>query len=89
MASRITSHAASEASHSRRASANSIVCAGSFDTIAGTSAAPKVPPMSIEEYLAGELISEVKHEYVGGFVYAQAGGRNVHNLIASNVQGTE
>jgi len=30
----------------------------------------------------------VKHEYLGGMVYAMAGARNVHNLIASNVLGS-
>ena len=37
--------------------------------------------------MAGELESQVKHEYLGGFVYAMAGARNVHNRIASNVLG--
>src|SRR5262249_51237961 len=39
------------------------------------------------DYLAGELRSPIKHEYLGGFVYAMAGARNVHNLIASNTLG--
>jgi Uma2 family endonuclease len=43
--------------------------------------------MSVEEYLDGELNSPIKHEYVGGVVYAMAGARNVHNVIASNVLG--
>jgi Uma2 family endonuclease len=47
-------------------------------------AAKKLNLISVEEYLAGELISPVKHEYLGGVVYAMAGARNVHNLIASN-----
>ena len=51
------------------------------------SAALKRQPISVEDYLAGELDSPVKHEYVGGFVYAMAGARNLHNLIASNVLG--
>ena len=48
------------------------------------SAVKKLNLISIEEYLAGELVSPVKHEYLGGVVYAMAGARNVHNLIASN-----
>ncbi|MBW3598839.1 MAG: Uma2 family endonuclease [Planctomycetes bacterium] len=48
------------------------------------SAALKLRPLSVEDYLAGELASPIKHEYVGGVVYAMAGARNVHNLIASN-----
>lgn len=48
------------------------------------STAKKLNLVSVEDYLAGELISPVKHEYVGGVVYAMAGARNAHNLIASN-----
>jgi Uma2 family endonuclease len=40
--------------------------------------------LSVDEYLAGELASPVKHEYVGGVLYAMAGARNAHNLIATN-----
>lgn len=47
--------------------------------------AGRLPPVSIEEYLAGELSSFVKHEYLGGVIYTMAGGRNAHNLIASNL----
>lgn len=41
--------------------------------------------VSVADYLAGELVSEVKHEYLGGVLHAMAGARNVHNLIATNV----
>jgi Uma2 family endonuclease len=40
--------------------------------------------ISVDDYLAGELISPVKHEYLGGVVYAMAGARNAHNLISTN-----
>lgn len=40
--------------------------------------------VSVADYLAGELVSPVKHEYLGGVVYAMAGRRNAHNLIATN-----
>lgn len=40
-----------------------------------------------EEYLALEARAARKHEYVGGVVYAMAGGRNRHHLIASNIGG--
>jgi Uma2 family endonuclease len=43
--------------------------------------------VSVEDYLAGELISPIKREYVGGAVYPRADARNVHNLIATNVLG--
>jgi Uma2 family endonuclease len=51
------------------------------------SAVAKHKLISVEDYLAGELKSSVKHEYLGGVVYAMAGARNVHSLIASNVLG--
>ena len=46
--------------------------------------ATKLNLVSVERYLADELISAVKHEYLGGVVYAMAGARNAHNLIATN-----
>ena len=52
------------------------------------SAALKWNLVAVEDYLAGELESPIKHEYLGGVVYAMAGARNVHNLIASNIQGS-
>jgi Uma2 family endonuclease len=51
------------------------------------SAASQWKLIAVEDYLAGELVSPVKHEYVGGVVYAMAGARNAHNLIASNCLG--
>jgi Uma2 family endonuclease len=41
-----------------------------------------------EAYLASELKSPTKHEYVGGAVYAMAGTRNIHNVIAGNIFGS-
>jgi len=38
-----------------------------------------------EEYLAAELLSPVKHEYLGGVVHAMAGAKNIHNEITGNV----
>jgi len=49
------------------------------------SAAKKLNLVSIEDYLRGELVSPVKHEYLGGVVYAMAGARNAHNIIKGNV----
>lgn len=47
------------------------------------------PPTSltIAEYLAGEELSGVKHEYLGGTVHAMAGASNQHNAIAVNALG--
>lgn len=50
--------------------------------------AEKIDFVSIEDYLAEELVSPIEHEYIGGIVYAMAGARNVHNLIASNLLGS-
>ena len=51
-------------------------------------AVKKLDLISVDDYLAGELRSPVKHEYLGGFVYVMSGARNVHNLIASNTLGS-
>ena len=48
------------------------------------STAKKLNLVSVDDYLAGELSSTVKHEYLGGVVYAMAGARNAHNIIATN-----
>ena len=40
--------------------------------------------ISPEEYLEGELASEMRHEYVEGYVYAMAGASDDHNRIAGN-----
>lgn len=40
--------------------------------------------ISVADYLEGELVSEVKHEYLGGEVHAMAGTSNRHNMIAGN-----
>ncbi|WP_052573662.1 Uma2 family endonuclease [Haloferula sp. BvORR071] len=40
--------------------------------------------VSVEEYLAGEEVSEVKHEYLGGEVHAMSGGTTNHARIAMN-----
>src|SRR4051812_29962246 len=50
-------------------------------------AAKQLDLLSVADYLAGELVSRVKHEYLAGVVYAMAGARNVHNRIATNLSG--
>lgn len=41
--------------------------------------------ISQDEYLAGELMSEVKHEYIDGAIYAMAGASKNHERIIGNV----
>ena len=41
--------------------------------------------MTVEEWRALERTSEVKHEYVDGYVYAMAGGSAAHSRIAMNI----
>jgi Uma2 family endonuclease len=43
--------------------------------------------MSPEEYLAFERVSELRHEYVKGEVFAMAGGSREHSLTATNILG--
>ena len=48
------------------------------------STAAKRESILIDEYLFGEQLSPVRHEYIDGVVYATAGANNRHNLIATN-----
>ena len=41
--------------------------------------------ISEEAYLQGELLSEIKHEYIDGAVYAMAGASKNHQRITGNV----
>ncbi len=43
------------------------------------------PPLSFEELLEMEDLSEVRHEYVGGRLYAMAGGTPAHADIGTNL----
>lgn len=38
-----------------------------------------------KDYLYGELVSDVKHEYIDGSVYAMVGASTRHNLITGNI----
>lgn len=51
------------------------------------SAQPHQRLYSVDEYLALEADADVRHEYLGGYLYAMAGARNVHNTIATNALG--
>jgi Uma2 family endonuclease len=41
--------------------------------------------LTVSDYLAGEEVSDVRHEYVAGVVYAMAGTSVAHNTIAGNL----
>jgi Uma2 family endonuclease len=41
--------------------------------------------ISVEEYLEGEKLATVRHEYLYGYVYAMAGASPIHNIIAGNI----
>ena len=41
--------------------------------------------ISESDYLDGERISEIKHEYIDGAVYAMAGASTKHNQITRNM----
>jgi Uma2 family endonuclease len=50
------------------------------------SAVPKALELiPVDEYINGERCSEVRHEYVDGYVYAMAGASAEHNRIAGNI----
>lgn len=42
--------------------------------------------LSVDEYLARELTTEIKHEYVRGAVYAMSGGTINHDRLANTVR---
>lgn len=44
--------------------------------------------ITVEDYLAGEEVSSVKHEYLGGTVHAKASATNQHNTIVGNVSAS-
>src|SRR5437016_5565488 len=48
-------------------------------------AAARLEGISVEDYLASEEGSEIKHEYLGGTLYAMAGASKAHNEIAGNI----
>lgn len=45
----------------------------------------EMEPMSVEDYLAGDQVSNVRHEFIGGAVYAMAGASEDHNVISVNI----
>jgi Uma2 family endonuclease len=45
----------------------------------------RLPLVSVEDYLAAEEKSDIRHEYTGGYVHAMAGGKYRHNQVSSNI----
>jgi len=45
----------------------------------------QVSIISEDDYLAGEKVSDIRYEYIDGYVYAMSGASNNHNLITMNV----
>lgn len=41
--------------------------------------ASKLESISVADYLAGEELARVKHEYMDGRVFAMDEGKNIHN----------
>jgi Uma2 family endonuclease len=44
-----------------------------------------IPVFSVAEYLEAETKSELRHEYLGGQIFAMAGGSKAHNMITLNI----
>jgi Uma2 family endonuclease len=38
-----------------------------------------------QEYIQGELLSDIRHEYIDGCVYAMVGATKKHNIISGNI----
>ncbi len=48
----------------------------------------EILPISNEEYLQGELESDIRHEFYDGRVFAMAGAGEKHNIISLNLATT-
>src|ERR1051325_3641947 len=48
-------------------------------------AVKQMAPISVEDYLVGEELSEVCHEFIGGAVHAMAGTSEEHKYIAGSL----
>lgn len=44
-----------------------------------------IEPISEQAYLEGEKLSEIKHEFMDGYVYAMAGASKRHNKVSLNI----
>ena len=50
-----------------------------------STATAKQLTLTPQEYLLGEQVSEIRHEYIDGEVYAMAGGSDAHARISLNI----
>jgi Uma2 family endonuclease len=41
--------------------------------------------ISVTDYLAGELVSDTRHEFINGDVYAMVGVKRAHDIITTNL----
>ncbi|MDX8127795.1 Uma2 family endonuclease [Methylomonas sp. OY6] len=41
--------------------------------------------ISVADYLQGELVSDIKHEYINGEVYAMVGVKRAHDTVTTNL----
>lgn len=48
-------------------------------------AGPAFKRVSVEDYLRSERDNPTRHDYIDGFLYAQAGASRAHNVITSNI----
>lgn len=65
--------------------ATTIVVVSRCSTGKGSASAPRRALYNIEEYLAMERVSEERHEYVDGYVFAMAGESGAHADISVNL----
>lgn len=45
----------------------------------------QIEKITVDEYLEGERVSEIKHEFIEGQVYAMAGANENHDYISGNI----
>ncbi|MGH8559612.1 MAG: Uma2 family endonuclease [Methylococcales bacterium] len=50
-----------------------------------TGASATYASLSVDDYLRKEQQSDIRHEYIGGEIYAMAGASAAHNLITGNL----
>lgn len=67
------------------AALHTLVMAGRIGDDNSMEAVPQVEGLSVEAYLAAEQSAQVRHEYVGGAVYAMAGASDEHIALCMNL----